>query len=120
MAGAAGGLAGGLWARLGAELVPGAPYVLDAVRFDDRVSGAALVVTGEGRLDAGTLAGKAIAEVARRCLARELPCHAIVGETAISQSDAAALGLASVSEASTLLEIESAAHRLADSEVPGG
>jgi glycerate kinase len=29
--GGAGGLAGGLWAALGAELVPGAAFVLDAL-----------------------------------------------------------------------------------------
>ena len=37
MTGAAGGLAGGLWARLGAELVAGAPFVLDALDFDRRL-----------------------------------------------------------------------------------
>ena len=34
MTGAAGGLAGGLWATYGARLVPGAAYVLGALRFD--------------------------------------------------------------------------------------
>ena len=56
MAGAAGGLAGGLWAFAGAELRPGAALVLDAVGFDDRMREAFVVVTGEGRLDEQTLA----------------------------------------------------------------
>ncbi|HEY7077796.1 MAG TPA: glycerate kinase, partial [Solirubrobacteraceae bacterium] len=38
MTGAAGGLSGGLWAGLGAELVPGAPRVLDVVGFDRRLA----------------------------------------------------------------------------------
>jgi glycerate 2-kinase len=113
MSGAAGGLAGGLWAWLNAELAAGAPYVLDAVGFDGAAAAAALVVTGEGRLDASTLEGKAVAEVASRCRARGLPCHAIVGQAAISEADVRALGIASVSEASTLREVEVAARRLA-------
>ena len=61
--GAAGGLGAAL-AVLGAELVPGAPLVLDAVGFD--ASGFDLVVTGEGRVDGTTTLGKAPGEVARR------------------------------------------------------
>ena len=61
--GAAGGLGAAL-AALGAELVPGAALVLDAVGFD--ASGFDLVVTGEGRVDATTALGKAPGEVVRR------------------------------------------------------
>ena len=63
LTGAAGGLGAAL-ASLGAELVPGAPYVLDAVGFD--ASAFDLVVTGEGRVDATTALGKAPGEVVRR------------------------------------------------------
>jgi glycerate 2-kinase len=62
--GAAGALGGALSA-LGAELVPGAPLVLDELGFDPR--GYDLVVTGEGVVDETTWAGKAPAEVIRRC-----------------------------------------------------
>jgi glycerate 2-kinase len=61
--GAAGGLGAAL-AALGAELVPGAALVLDAIGFDP--SGFDLVVTGEGRVDATTALGKAPGEVVRR------------------------------------------------------
>ena len=61
--GAAGGLGAAL-ASLGAELVPGAAYVLDAVGFD--AAPFDLVVTGEGRVDATTGLGKAPGEVVRR------------------------------------------------------
>lgn len=63
--GAAGGLGAAL-ASLGATLVPGASLVLDAIGFDP--AGYDLVVTGEGRVDATTLIGKAPGEVARRSL----------------------------------------------------
>jgi len=61
--GAAGGLGAAL-AALGAELVPGAPLVLDAIGFD--AAGFDLVVTGEGRVDRTTALGKAPGEVVRR------------------------------------------------------
>ena len=48
--GAAGGL-GAAFAALGAELVAGAPAVLDLVGFDERLEGCELVVTGEGQVD---------------------------------------------------------------------
>jgi glycerate kinase len=69
--GAAGGLGAAL-ASLGAELVPGASAVLDLVGFDP--SSYSLVVTGEGRVDATTAAGKVPGEVARRCAAAGVPC----------------------------------------------
>jgi glycerate kinase len=71
--GAAGGLGAAL-ASLGAELVPGAPAVLDLVRFDARLADADVVVTGEGRVDATTTEGKAPGEVARRALLAGVRC----------------------------------------------
>ena len=67
--GAAGGMAGALWAVAGGELKPGADAVLDILGFEDRLAGASLVVTGEGRIDAQTLQGKLPAVVARRAKA---------------------------------------------------
>ncbi|HET6507856.1 MAG TPA: glycerate kinase [Baekduia sp.] len=99
MTGAAGGLAGGLWAALGAELLPGAAWVLDAIGFDARLRSASAVVTGEGCLDEQTLQGKIIGEVARRCRAARLPLHAVVGTSRLDGAAVAALGLASVAEA---------------------
>src|SRR4051794_18444702 len=69
--GAAGGLGAAL-AYLGAELVTGAPTILDLVDFDP--SSYSLVVTGEGRVDATTAVGKAPGEVARRCAVAGVPC----------------------------------------------
>ena len=108
MTGAAGGLAGGLWAWLGAELVPGAPYVLDALGFTDRMRAATFVVTGEGRLDSQTLAGKACGEVATRCRQSGIACHAIVGKNDLDPFEERILDLASVTEAGTIEELERA------------
>lgn len=78
-AGAAGGAAGGFAALLGARLAPGAAAVLDAISFDEHLADAALVVTGEGCLDAQTLTGKAPAVVAARARAAGVPCVALCG-----------------------------------------
>ena len=72
-AGAAGGLGAAL-ASLGAELLPGAGLVLDAVGFDARVEGVSLVVTGEGAVDRTTREGKAPVEVAQRAAAHGIDC----------------------------------------------
>jgi len=64
--GAAGGLGAAL-AALGAELVPGAAYVLEAVGFRERAAGADLVVTGEGTVDLTTFQGKAPGEAVAIC-----------------------------------------------------
>jgi glycerate kinase len=110
MAGAGGGLAGGLWAFCGAELVPGAPFVLDAIGFDQKLAAATLCITGEGSLDDQTAAGKVVAEIAERCLATGTPCRAVVGRNSLGPG---ALGLARVVEAQTLQEIEAAGRSLA-------
>ena len=109
LTGAGGGLSGGLWAFARARLVPGAPYVLDALGLDERLAGASLCITGEGRLDDQTLAGKVVSEVSARCTRAGVPCHAVVGEAALP---ADALELASVQEAGTSQQISAAAASL--------
>jgi glycerate 2-kinase len=64
-AGAAGGLGFGLMAFCGARLVSGFDLVAEAIQLDARMSGAAVVITGEGRLDAQSLCGKGPVGVAR-------------------------------------------------------
>lgn len=113
MTGAGGGLSGGLWARFGARLTPGAAFVLEAVGFDARARAADAALTGEGRLDARTLEGKLVGEVARRCRSAGTPLDAIVGEDALGAERASAAGLRSVRTAATLAEIEAAARALA-------
>jgi len=112
MTGAAGGLSGGLWAQHGARLVPGAAYVLDAIGFDERMRAAAFVVTGEGRLDQQTLQGKIVGEVATRCRQHGVTCHAVVGRNALEPFEERILDLASVTEATTLAELEEAGRAL--------
>jgi glycerate 2-kinase len=113
MTGAAGGLSGGLWAAFGAHLVPGPTFVLGVLGFDRRLEEADAVITGEGRLDDQSREGKLTGEIARRCRAARRPLHAIVGQNALADDQIARFELASVSEASSVEEIEAAAARIA-------
>jgi glycerate kinase len=62
-AGAAGGLGAAL-ASMGAVLVPGSELVADAIGLRERLGRAALVVTGEGTVDAASREGKVTGLVA--------------------------------------------------------
>lgn len=79
--GAAGGLGAGLVAFLGARLEPGVDLVLDVSGFDRAAIGADLVITGEGRTDAQTLAGKVPLGVARRAARHGVPVVIVSGTT---------------------------------------
>jgi glycerate 2-kinase len=113
MSGAAGGLAGGLWAAFGARLAPGAPFVLDAIGFDRRLRASHAVIVGEGRLDATTLEGKAVAEAATRARQLGVPAHAIVAINALDRFDARILDLQTIREAGEPALIERTAAALA-------
>ena len=78
-AGAAGGLGAGLVAFLGAELKPGIQMVLEATRFDERIQGADLIITGEGKLDRQTCMGKAPWGVSRAATRQGIPVIALGG-----------------------------------------
>jgi glycerate kinase len=77
--GAAGGLGGGLIAFCGASFTSGIDLVLDLTRFDEALTGADLVITGEGRLDAQSSSGKAVAGVVRRAERHRVPVIALAG-----------------------------------------
>ena len=77
--GAAGGLAFGLAAGVGAVIRAGAPVVADAVGLDDALRDADLVITGEGRVDATTATGKVVSEVAARAHTFAVPMAIVAG-----------------------------------------
>jgi glycerate 2-kinase len=82
-AGAAGGLGAGLVAFTGARLRPGADLVMEALHLDERLQGADLVITGEGRLDSQTARfGKGPAAVARHARNAGVPVVGIGGSVA--------------------------------------
>lgn len=92
-AGAAGGLGAGLLAFTQAELTPGAPLVLQTLRFAATVSDAALVIVAEGRLDEQTGYGKVIGAVAQLAHAAGARVLALVGAVALDDAALARLGV---------------------------
>lgn len=80
-AGAAGGLGAALLAFCNAAIRPGITAVLDVIGFDQALSGAGLILTGEGRIDAQTANGKVPVGVAERAKAHSpgIPVIAIAG-----------------------------------------
>jgi glycerate 2-kinase len=77
--GAAGGLGFALRAFLGARSRPGIELVAELGGLAEAVRGAALVITGEGRLDSQSLHGKTPVGVARIARAAGVPVVALVG-----------------------------------------
>jgi glycerate kinase len=80
-AGAAGGLAGGL-AALGATIRPGFDLVAEQLDLAGAVTAADLVVTGEGRLDATSVQGKATGSLVRMCTGLAVPVVVVAGRVA--------------------------------------
>ena len=77
--GAAGGMGGGLYAFLNAELMPGIDAVLNMLDFDTALDGASLVLTGEGKIDSQTAMGKALAGILQRADKAGIPVVAVGG-----------------------------------------
>ncbi len=91
--GAAGGLSGALMAFLHAEPKSGIDTLLKMTDFDKKISGADIIVTGEGRIDFQSAHGKAISGVCAHAKAKGVPVYAIVGSSKISDEDARSMGL---------------------------
>jgi glycerate kinase len=79
-AGAAGGIAFGLMAATGASLLSGIALMDAWLDLDHRIAEADLVITGEGRFDTTSLAGKGPGAVARRALALGKEVHVFAGQ----------------------------------------
>jgi glycerate 2-kinase len=91
-AGAAGGLGAAL-ASLGAKLVPGAETVLERLEFRAHARRADVVVTGEGTVDATTVAGKAPGEALRLCRDEGVRCVVFGGRVQVELEGAETVAL---------------------------
>lgn len=94
--GAAGGLGLALVAFLGARIVSGIDYVMEATGLAEQMAWADIVVTGEGQLDGQSRHGKACSGVARLAGAVGRPVVAIVGAVVGENEAVQVLGLDAV------------------------
>jgi len=83
-AGAAGGLGASLMAFLNAELRPGIEIMIEAVKLEQAIKDADLVITGEGKIDSQTIYGKAPIGVAKIAKKYNVP---VVAVAAIIEED---------------------------------
>lgn len=99
-AGAAGGLGFGmllLSALLkSVKIISGFKFVSEFVHLDEQIAQSDVVITGEGKLDRTSFAGKVVGSVARLCQKHRKPCIAIAGLCELSQQDAKDLGIEKV------------------------
>ena len=85
-AGAAGGVGYAFVAVMGCALRAGIELILDTLNFDTLLASADLVVTGEGRLDAQTVMGKAPSGVLHRAEQQGIRCIAVGGSVSMCDS----------------------------------
>jgi glycerate kinase len=100
-AGAGGGMGAGLAAFFGARLVPGFDLVAAVTGLASDVGWADVVLTGEGRVDEGTLAGKVVNRVAATAAEHRTRCGVVAGEVRLRAEDLPAhetLGVAAIRE----------------------
>ncbi len=118
--GAAGGLAFGLMTFCNAEIVSGIDFILDAMKFDEKLLACDCVITTEGMLDEQTLFGKGIAGITAHAKQFSKPVHAFIGRVNGNNEELRSkLGLASLTQISppemeTREAIKNAAWLLAD------
>ena len=91
--GAAGAMGAGIIAFLNGTLRSGIEVILDMVEFDMMLEGCDAVVTGEGRIDAQSLHGKAVSGVAARGAAQNVPVYVFAGQIADDAAGAYDIGV---------------------------
>ncbi|MBD2754050.1 glycerate kinase [Spirosoma validum] len=94
-AGAAGGLGAGAVLFLKGQLTEGVNLLMKHTRLAEQLSGANLVLTGEGRIDNQTLQGKLIAGITRLARGQNIPVVALCGSLQLTPAELTTLGLTS-------------------------
>lgn len=77
--GAAGGMGGSLLAFLNAKLKPGIQLMLETLDFSNKIKGADLIITGEGKADKQTLMGKVPSGILDKARKQKIPVILIAG-----------------------------------------
>ena len=95
-AGAAGGLGAALKVFFGGEMKSGIETVLDLIRFDERLEGVDLVVTGEGRTDWQSCFGKVMQGVGTHAKAKSIPVLGLSGSLGKNAMDICRCGISSL------------------------
>ena len=92
-AGAGGGIGGGCDIFLGARLLSGIDYFIEAIELEKTLAEADILITGEGRLDESTFQGKVISRLIELARKHGVKVYAICGETNLPIKDLNAMGI---------------------------
>ena len=92
--GAAGGLAAGAVAFMGASIQPGIDTLMETTGLADALDGADWVLTGEGKFDAQSLHGKVVSGVTRLARARDVRVAVLAGRVDLSPAEFEPAGIA--------------------------
>lgn len=95
-AGAAGGLGAALKVFFGGEMKSGIETVLELIRFEERLKGVDLVVTGEGRTDWQSCFGKVMQGVGMHAKAKDIPVLGLCGSLGEKALDICNCGISSL------------------------
>ncbi len=92
-AGASGGLGAGTIAFLSAKLKPGIETIMEITDFEQHIKPAALILTGEGKLDEQSLRGKLIGGICRKAENYQVPVIALCGSLQATAQSIKEIGL---------------------------
>lgn len=95
-AGAGGGIAGGASVFFNLTVRPGTAFVMEALQVYERIAAADLVVTGEGKIDRQTLAGKVVASVAGHAATLGKKVIALCGVCELRKNELEKIGVSEV------------------------
>ena len=94
--GAAGAMGAGMVAFFNLKLQMGIETVLDTVDFENIISGADYIFTGEGKIDSQSLRGKVVIGVAKRAKKQNIPVIVIAGGAEENLEEAYKIGVTSM------------------------
>jgi len=95
-AGAGGGLPGGAKAFLDITIHRGMDYIIKATGLEEKIKQADLIITGEGKIDQQTLAGKVVMEIGKLGLKHHKKVIAISGKCELRNLEIQKIGIAEV------------------------
>ncbi|MEL6671162.1 MAG: glycerate kinase [Bacteroidota bacterium] len=108
--GAAGGIAAGLSGLLpSVKMQSGFDYLQELTGLEEKIAEADWVITGEGKLDEQSLAGKVVGRMAELCRDSNKPLLAFVGRNELSQTQQQKAGIRDIYEVMELTEDEKTA-----------
>jgi glycerate 2-kinase len=91
--GAAGGIAASLMAFFDAKMKKGTELIIEAGDIERKISGAGLVITGEGKIDGQSGEGKVVGRMAALAKKYHIPCVGFCGITELDERAIKKMGL---------------------------